>query len=339
MKAGVKWLTTCIVSFLSVGVVGGCGNPECIPLFRSGHPQPLPPPRRGRRSALWLGIASAAVMWGVVPGMAGAAVHSQMVCAVSSEVDPETGEAHPVTSCVHTESSGPGAVTPPATLDVQLASRGCFYLGDRSTNWVNLGYDDAGNLEYGWSPSGAPGGHNVIGTAPPCSWPTVEREEIEGYVWRRIGNYTHQAPQVSFDPPVPWGVTGIETFAALVVPAPWTFSSTSPYTGNSLEAQVWVDRVRLDWDDGPRQVFDPADFSGFTGHPDGVASHTYQTKSCQGEGRRCRDKKGPYRVKAAFVWSGWYEVAGDRKTLTIPRTSSFTDYPVKEIISLVVGDR
>ncbi|MDE0230950.1 MAG: hypothetical protein OXI56_07855 [bacterium] len=28
-----------------------------------------------------------------------------------------------------------------------------------------------------------------------CSWIGLEREEIEGYVWSEIGDYTHQAPR------------------------------------------------------------------------------------------------------------------------------------------------
>lgn len=96
-------------------------------------------------------------------------------------------------------------------------------------------------------------------------------------------------------------------------------------------------QVRIDWDDGPRQVFSGGDLSWLTGYPDGVASHTYQTKSCSVAGRRCRQEVGAYRIETPFVWSGWYRLAGRRNTLRIPNTSSAADYPVTELIPLVVG--
>ncbi len=202
---------------------------------------------------------------------------------------------------------------------------------------MQLGIDEDGTLNYGWSPDGRRGGHTVVGTAQPCSWPGVEREEIKGYVWSRIASYIHQAPQVDFNPAVPWGMAGIETFARLAVPPPWGFSSTSPYTGKSLRAQVQVDRVRFNWDDGPRQVFGLSDFSRFTGYPNGVARHTYQTKTCHRPDRRCHQGRDSYRIRTAFRWSGWYEVAGAHRTLRIPDTRSDTEYPVRETVSLVVG--
>lgn len=48
----------------------------------------------------------------------------------------------------------------------------------------------------------------------------MEGEEIERFVWSRIGNYAHQSPEVSLDPPTPRGLVGIETFAAMNVPSP-----------------------------------------------------------------------------------------------------------------------
>ncbi len=50
----------------------------------------------------------------------------------------------------------------------------------------------------------------------------------------------------------------------------------------------------------------PAGFSGgdlllLTGYPDGVASHTYQTKSCSVLGRRCRQEVGAYRIDLLCV--------------------------------------
>ena len=263
--------------------------------------------------------------------------YSKGVCTVDVEFDEESGKPEPVTSCVHTERQGSSYRPSISTLHVQIASNGCFYMGTRFTNWVFLGLDDDGRLEYGWSPNGRPGGHHVVGTASPCSWRRVEREEIEGYVWSEIGNYAHRSPQVSFDPPVPLGVVGIETFVALSTPSPWTFSSTSPYIGRSLRAEVKVREVRMDWDDGPTQVFSGTDLTQLTGYASGVASHTYQTKSCDAPGRRCRDEPGAYQVETSFVWSGWYRLGGRKYTLSIPNSSSTDNYPVSELIPLVVG--
>lgn len=285
----------------------------------------------------WVGFL---LMAGLVvqAGLAGAqVVHSEMVCTVEIVVDPLAGTVDPVTQCIHADTGQAVPGSSGGALDVQIASGGCFYMGSRPTRWVNLGFTAQGELEYGWSPDGRPGGHTLIGTASPCSWRKVETEEIEGFVWSRIGSYTHQSPQVSFDPPVPRGVVGIETFAALGVPSPWIYASTSPYTGRSLRAEVRVRQVSIAWDDGPPQSFGGSQLFGFTGYPHGVASHTYQTKSCDRTAPRCRSKTGDYRIRTAFVWSGWYRVGSRKGNLRIPTTSSSVDYPVAEIIALVGG--
>lgn len=283
-----------------------------------------------------MGITLVAGLSFSAPGSADP-VHSETVCTVTFEEAPESEDVEPVTECIHIDEEGFGWAPSSRARDVQIASRGCFYFGSQPTNWVNLGYTGDGQLEYGWSPDGRPGGHTVIGTAPPCSWTRVETEEIEGYVWRRIGSYIHQSPDVVFDPPIPRGMVGIETFSALDVPSPWIYSSTSPYTGRSLRAEVRVREVRFDWDDGRPQGFRGSNLSGFNGYPDGVASHTYQTKSCDQTKPRCRDEMGAYRIETAFIWSGWYRVGNRRTNLSIPNTASSADYPVSEMIPLVVG--
>lgn len=272
-----------------------------------------------------------------MPVLVAAQEYSKTVCTVYMEFDPKKEEEYPVTYCVHVDQRSISTHIRINRLSVNVTSGGCFYLGTRPTNWVNLGFDDDGNLKYGWSPDGKPGGHRVVGIAPRCTWTRIEAEEIEGYLWNKIGSYTHQAPQVSLDPPVARGMVGIETFAGLSVPSPWTFASTSPYTGRSLSAEAKVWEVRINWDDGPGERFNENSFSGFTGYPGGVASHTYQTKSCDATGPRCRPETGVYDVDTRFVWSGWYQVGGKRTNLIIPDTSSIIGYPVSEMISLVVG--
>ena len=285
----------------------------------------------------WVGVTLLAGLSVPVPGLTASSLYSQMVCSVSFEAQDEQAPPEPVTECIHTEDGEPISWSSAGAEDVQIASSGCFYFGSRPTQWVDLGYTADGELSYGWSPDGRPGGHTVIGTAPPCSWRQVEIEEIEGFVWSRIGRYTHQSPEPSFDPPVPRGMVGVDTFAALEVPGPWTYSSTSPYTGRTLRAEAMVREVRIDWDDDSSQRFRGPDLSRLTGYPDGVASHTYQTKSCDEATPRCRDELGAYEVRTSFVWSGWYRVGSRRRNLAIPDTSSTSGYPVAEVIPLVVG--
>jgi len=282
-------------------------------------------------------LALAAGLAPTLPVLASTPAHSEGVCTVRAEVDEETDEVYPVTSCIHTVDRGSSYSPTFGRLHVQISAGGCFYMGTKSTQWVFLELHEDGDLTYGWSPDGRSGGHRVVGTAPRCSWNGVEREEIEGYVWSEIGDYTHQAPRVSFNPPANRGLVGLETFAALSTPAPWGYSSTSPYTGRSLRAEVKVRQVRIDWDDGPDQVFGEALHSRLTGYPGGAARHTYQTKSCEEDGPRCRTEVGAYEIAASFVWSGWYALAGRRRTLRIPNTSSTYDYPVTELVPLVVG--
>ncbi|MYB78672.1 MAG: hypothetical protein F4X70_04275 [Acidimicrobiia bacterium] len=291
----------------------------------------------GMLKAWVCGALVAAGLAQTLPAAAAAPTHSKGVCTVRAAIDEETGEVYPVTSCIHTDRRGSPYRPPFGSLDLQISSGGCFYMGTKSSQWVFLDLHEDGDLTYGWSSTGKPGGHRVVGTARRCTWTGVEREEIEGYVWSRIGDYTHQAPQVSFNPSSPRGLVGIETFAALSTPAAWTHASTSPYTGRTLRAEVKVRQVRIDWDDGPAQVFGEALYSRLTGYPDGVAGHTYQTKTCDEDGPRCRAAIGAYEIATSFVWSGWYAVGSGMKTLTIPNTSSTQSYPVTELISLVVG--
>ncbi|MDE0234661.1 MAG: hypothetical protein OXM62_06605 [bacterium] len=283
------------------------------------------------------GALLAAGLAQALPVLAAPATHSEGVCTVGAAIDEGTGEVYPVTSCIHTDRRGSHYSVSFGSLDLQISSSGCFYMGTKSTQWVFLELHEDGDLTYGWSPDGRRGGHRVVETAHRCSWPAVEREEIEGYVWSEIGDYAHQSPRVSFDPPFPRGLVGIETFAALTTPVPWDYTSTSPYTGRSLRAEVKVRQVRIDWDDGPAQVFGEALHAQLTGYPDGVASHTYQTKSCEEDGPRCRTGVGAYEIATSFVWSGWYAVGGGMKTLRVPNTYSTNAYPVTELISLVVG--
>lgn len=283
------------------------------------------------------GVLLAVGLAHTVPALAVPPAHSEGVCTVRAAVDEKTGEVYPVTSCIHTEHRGSHYRPSFGRLDVQISSSGCFYMGTKSTQWVFLELHRDGDLTYGWSPDGRPGGHRVVGKARRCTWTGVEREEIEGYVWSEIGAYAHQVPRVFFNPPVSRGLVGIETFAALSTPAPWVYASTSPYTGRSLRAEVKVRQVRVDWDDGPAQAFGEALHSRLTGYPDGAASHTYQTKSCEEDGPRCRTEIGAYEIGASFVWSGWYAVGGSRRTLSIPNTSSTYEYPVTELVPLVVG--
>lgn len=291
----------------------------------------------GAVKASGCGVLLAAGLALALPAVAAPPPHSEGVCTVRAAVDEETGEVSPVTSCIHTQRQNSDYRPSIDRLDVQIGASGCFYMGTKSTQWVYLELQRDGNLTYGWSPDGRPGGHRVVGTARPCSWTGVEREEVEGYVWSEIGNYTHQVPRVTFDPPVSRGLVGIETFAALGTPAPWVYASTSPYTGRSLRAEVKVSQVSIDWDDGPAQVFGEAFHSRLTGYPYGAARHTYQTKSCEDAGPRCRTEIGAYEIKSSFVWAGWYAVGGGRRTLSIPNTTSTNDYPVAELIPLVVG--
>jgi|GEM_PF-1924467 len=284
----------------------------------------------------WVAIALLVGMSVPVPGLADAQPYSEAVCTVSFE-EPDEGEGlEPVTACIHTET-GNSTTGGSGTSHLQIAAKGCFYFGSRPTVWVDLGYTGEGEIAYGWSPNGKPGEHLAVGTARPCSWTRVENEEIEGYMWSRIGSYHHQSPRVSFDPPIPRGMVGIETFAALDVPSPWTYSSRSPYTGRSLRAEVRVREVTIAWDDGPQQRFRGSDLSGFTGYPNGVGRHMYQVKSCAQSKPRCREEIGAYQIKTSFVWSGWYQVATRRRNLDIPNTTSTADYPVSEMIPLVVG--
>lgn len=112
----------------------------------------------------WAGLFLAVGLAVTLPAVADPLEHSEEVCRVTVEIDPETDEGEPITSYIHTEEQDAGSTVNVNALHIQIASSRCFYLGSRFTRWVHLGYGEDGHLKYGWSPDGRPGGHIVIGT-------------------------------------------------------------------------------------------------------------------------------------------------------------------------------
>lgn len=112
----------------------------------------------------------------------------------------------------------------------------------------------------------------------------------------------------------------------------WTRSSASPSLArtpatlssgtSTLEVEIAVDAVMVDWGDGTTDTFPP---SGeiLAGYPNGGASHLYEVKDSDG-----------VDLIVSFDWTArWRLVGGAWTSLPVPDTSTSVLYPVAEIVS------
>src|SRR5690606_31248133 len=118
------------------------------------------------------------------------------------------------------------------------------------------------------------------------------------------------------------GLAGMATYVAITVAEPWSDTLTIP--GHTLDVKAEVVTVEVDWGDGTQDRYQPNQYDLLSGYPDGVASHTYQTKTCHPNTNPadvCRPH--PYPISVTYMWdTQWRTNNGDWNTLDIPPTTT-----------------
>lgn len=281
----------------------------------------------------------------VVPSVAQGVTEEVSACWVEERFDPVDLSYFTVTVCRVAGALieyGPGD-EPPPDLDPDVGTAGgvqCWFWTGRDTQWVIIAVDADNRATLGWDPDGVPGGPVAVDiTLDVCNEEPTPGDPPSVEAWEAVEDYVHVRPVPVFDPPPPRGLAGLETFAGVGVPEPFSATVVSVGTGGVLEVEAWVSAVTVDWGDGTVEVFPPVLFPLLDGTAEGAATHVFEVKTCDPPGgRRCHPSLSAYPLGVSFSWFvRWRLDGGPWLTLVVPDTSTVTAYPVTEIIGLVTG--
>lgn len=253
-------------------------------------------------------------------------------CWVSEIVDAFTGEVDQVTRCrisggdtidYVSDSVVPSRLYPNLGTDV---SGQCWYYTSSTTAYVILDQfaDGSANIGLDTDP-GVPGGIIAIGPVlPRCTSEPSPDSDPAVDAWDYAMSYIHDPPTPDLNPEPGDGVTGMETFVGVSVPADHLGSLTSGTS--TLEVDIVVDAVIVEWGDGESTTFPPDDIV-LSGYPDGSASHIYEVKNADGAA-----------VTVEYDWTARWRLAGGSWTpLPVPNTATTIDYPISEVVSRLGG--
>lgn len=254
-----------------------------------------------------------------------------VACWSDFVTDPISGAEEPVTRCriagggvvdYGSDASVPATLSPAAGTDL---TGDCWYLTSRSTNWVYINLFVNGDATLGWNPDPTtPGGVIAFATGriPRCTSEPNLAVDPTAEVWAYVMAYIHPPPNPDLNPPIGAGVTGLATFISVPIPVDHVASLNAG--GVSVEVQIEVDGVIVDWGDNNLDTY-PASTTALSGFPDGIAHHTYETK----------DQTG-YAIDVSYDWTARWRVPGGAwQILGVPNTTTSVLYPVAEIISVL----
>ncbi|MFZ0013800.1 MAG: hypothetical protein WAL25_06740 [Acidimicrobiia bacterium] len=198
----------------------------------------------------------------------------------------------------------------------------CWYLTSAITAYLILDRyaDGSANIGLDTDP-GAPGGIIAIGpTLPRCSSEPTPVADPSADAWNYVMSYIHDPPLPDLNPVPGQGITGLVTFLGMSVPDDHAATLTSG--ASSLEVEIVVDAVIVDWGDGHTDTFPPTE-TLLAGYPSGAATHVYEMK----------DPAGAV-VSVEYDWGArWRLVGGSWSALPVPNTTSTVDYPIAEVVS------
>lgn len=215
--------------------------------------------------------------------------------------------------------------TVPVTLYPAVGSTAvgpCWYYTSTPTGlWVVVIYPN-GDVDL---VAGAdPGEASVVGVYARCTSEPTPTPDPVTTVWEYVTDYIHDPPTPEVSPRPGDGVTGMETFVAVTVPDRHTARLANGIT--SLEVVIEVTSVVVIWGDGTVNSY-PARADSLSGYPSGDAWHVYQRK-----------QQGTLGV--SYVWAArWRPVGEDWSTLAVPDTTTVVDYPISEIVSVLLPER
>jgi hypothetical protein len=114
--------------------------------------------------------------------------------------------------------------------------------------------------------------------------------------------------------------TGLGTYIGVDIPP--DHSATLTGGGTSIEVEIRVDAVIVDWGDGRVDTYPPS-AKILAGYPDGAATHIYEIKDAEGA-----------ELSVAYDWTTRWRLTGGAWTaLPVPNTTTTIIYPIAEVIS------
>ncbi|MGA7270558.1 MAG: hypothetical protein WB239_05740 [Acidimicrobiia bacterium] len=229
--------------------------------------------------------------------------------------------------------------TPPSDLDPAVGTDAvgvCWFWTSRDTDWELLSTFSDGSAVLGLYINGFLA--LDTGQIRRCTSEPIIQDPPPLFAWDIITQYVHNPPQPELNPPIGRGLTGLETFAGITIPDPWSDSLTIP--GYSIDVEVSVTAVTVEWGDGDVDTFPPQAFPLLLGYPDGAARHLYEVKTCTPPGSEpdCDPKLDAYPITVSYVWDArWRANGGPWITVNVTPSSTTVDYPVAEAISTLTS--
>jgi hypothetical protein len=220
------------------------------------------------------------------------------------------------------DSSVPSRLYPNAGTDL---TGDCWYLTSAVTNWIYLMLFVNGDAVLGYDPDPATSGGIALATdrLSRCTSEPNPAVDPVAEAWQYVMSYLHPPPTPDVNPSPGDGVTGLETFVGVPIPAIHE-TQLAGTTGVTLDIYIEVSGVVVDWGDDRKDSF-PADATALAGYPEGVARHIYEVK----------DEAG-YDLDISYDWTARWRVAGgDWDFLDVPDTTTTILYPVAEIVSVI----
>jgi len=198
----------------------------------------------------------------------------------------------------------------------------CWFLTSAGTPYIIITRYADGTADIGYDPDpSVPGGIVVVGpNMIRCtSEPTPDVDPATD-AWNYVMSYVHDPPEPDLNPEPGQGVTGLPTYVG--VPVPYDHDATLSAGLTSIEVDIEVDAVVVDWGDGTTVTY-PPDTEILAGYPDGTARHTYEVKDPDGA-----------TVTVEYDWTARWRISGGAWIpLPVPNTETATLYPVAEVVS------
>lgn len=217
------------------------------------------------------------------------------------------------------DSSVPSVLSPNLGSDL---TGPCWYLTSAATSYIIITRyaDGAADIGYDRDPS-VPGGIIVVGpNLRRCSSEPTPDVDPAADAWDYVMSYIHDPPAPELNPEPGDGVTGLATYVG--IPVPDDHSATLSSGLSSLDVEIAVDAVVVDWGDGTINTY-PSDTGILAGYPEGSASHVYEVKDPDG-----------VTVTVEYDWTARWRPAGDSwAALPVPNTGTAVLYPVAEVVS------
>lgn len=198
----------------------------------------------------------------------------------------------------------------------------CWYLTSAATEYILITRYADGSADVGYDPDPSiPGGIIVVGpNLPRCTSEPTPIADPATDAWDYVMSYVHDPPTPDLNPEPGLGVTGLATYLGVSIPG--AHQATMSSGVSTLDVDIVVDAVVVDWGDGRINTF-PPDPEILAGYPDGSATHAYEVKDPDG-----------VSVVVEYDWTArWRLVGGPWNALPVPNTATTVLYPIAEVVS------